>query len=199
MTYSAEPMLGLTPAVWITEATVPRRERGLEQAVDRLAVGDVAVDGRDGDRRGRPAFSTASSRRSCRTSQRTRVWSRPTTFAVARPMPPAPPVMTATLLMALDLLVEGRARYATAQHNLAGRNWCLLGKVGTQSGGDDAVECPVGQEARQRVGCRVEAPAVLIDRLQPIHDRPHQAIVGRGAQRDGIEPNVMLTQHHPLL
>ena len=26
---------------------------------------------------------------------------------------------------------------------------CLLGKVGTQSGGNDAVEYPVGQDARQ--------------------------------------------------
>src|ERR1700749_2865478 len=34
--------------------------------------------------------------RSCLTSQRTSAWSWPTTFAVARPMPPAPPVITDT-------------------------------------------------------------------------------------------------------
>ena len=42
-------MLGLTPAVWITEAIAPSAGRGFQQAVDRLAVSDVAVDGGGGD------------------------------------------------------------------------------------------------------------------------------------------------------
>src|ERR1700710_411817 len=91
-------MLGLTPAVWITEATVPRPD-----AVSRSA----ATNGRSVRSRLTVVgliprsftVAAASSSRSCLTSQRTTVWSRPTIFAVARPMPPAPPVITDTQLM----------------------------------------------------------------------------------------------------
>ena len=44
--------------------------------------------------------AAAASRRSCRTSHNTTAWSRPTTLAVADPMPPAPPVITVTRVMA---------------------------------------------------------------------------------------------------
>jgi hypothetical protein len=39
-------MLGLTPAVWITEGDRPEAGCGIEQPGDRLPVGDVTVDGR---------------------------------------------------------------------------------------------------------------------------------------------------------
>ena len=88
-------MLGLTPAVWITEATVPSADAVSSKPVDGLPVGDVAVDGGAVMPRSSSAAAAASSR-SCLTSQRTTGWSRPTIFAVASPMPPAPPVMTET-------------------------------------------------------------------------------------------------------
>ena len=95
MTWSASPMLGLTPAVWITEATVPRPDAvSSSAATDGRSVTSqlttVALTPRSF------SVAAAASSRSCLTSQRTTVWSRPTIFAVARPMPPAPPVITDT-------------------------------------------------------------------------------------------------------
>ena len=89
-------MLGLTPAVWITEASRSEAACGVEQGIDRTPVGDVTVD----DRGSHPEVLQGCGRgmvsRSCLTSPRTSAWSRPTTLAVATPMPPAPPVMTDT-------------------------------------------------------------------------------------------------------
>ena len=95
MTYSASPMLGLTPAVWITDATVPSpdavsnsRPTAPRSVTSQLTTVGVIPT----------SFSAAAapSSRSCLTSARTTVWARPTILAVARPMPPAPPVITVT-------------------------------------------------------------------------------------------------------
>ena len=91
-------MLGLTPAVWITEATVPRPAAVSKNPVTAArsvtsqltAVGVIPSS---------CSTAAAASSRSCRTSQSTTVWSRPTILAVARPIPPAPPVITVTRLI----------------------------------------------------------------------------------------------------
>ena len=94
-------MLGLTPAVWMTDATGPRPDAvsnnfstACRSVTSQLTA--VALIPRSA------SVLAASSKRSCLTSQRTTVWSRPTTLAVARPMPPAP-VMTTTELMTVML------------------------------------------------------------------------------------------------
>src|SRR5690606_33810928 len=102
MTYSALPMLGLTPAVWITEASSPIPAVSLNSR--STACGSVTsqctgVAVMPSSR----STAAAVSSRSCRTSHSTTACSRPTTRAVACPIPPAPPVMTDTEDMTVNL------------------------------------------------------------------------------------------------
>ena len=75
-------MLGLTPAVWITEATVPRPDAVSNSAATACRsvtsqLTTVGVIPRSF------SVAAAASSRSCLTSARTTAWSRPTTLAVA--------------------------------------------------------------------------------------------------------------------
>jgi len=95
MISSAEPILGLTPAVWINDTTVPSEVAlWINPATEsrsvmshRTTTASIASP--------RNA-SIAVLRRSALTSQITTGCSRTTIFAVASPIPPAPPVMTDT-------------------------------------------------------------------------------------------------------
>lgn len=87
-------MLGLTPAVWITEVTGPIAPAVLNSSTTagRSVMSQLI------SRTSRPSNSApTASRRSCRTSQSTTGCSRPTILAVASPIPPAPPVITETI------------------------------------------------------------------------------------------------------
>ena len=99
ITYSASPMLGLTPAVWMTALTVPSAAAASNTRSTAARSVTSALTIRAAMPRSPRAVAAASSR-SCRTSHNITVWSRPTTLAVASPMPPAPPVITVTCVMA---------------------------------------------------------------------------------------------------
>ncbi len=98
MTYSASPMLGLTPAVWMTDTMSPSSAavRNSCSTADRSVTSQLTSVALMPSASSVPA---ASSKRSCRTSASTSVWSRPRILAVATPMPPAPPVITDTRLI----------------------------------------------------------------------------------------------------
>ena len=91
-------MLGLTPAVWITETSSPSPLAVSKTAP--TASGSVTSAGTPVAEIPRSfSAATAASSRSARTSASTTAWSRPTMAAVAVPMPPAPPVITVTRLI----------------------------------------------------------------------------------------------------